>query len=117
MILSAIPIFAALTLYVSATVKIYHIESPDGRYKFKNANEAAEGCRNRGLIIAQWNELELAWEAGYDVCVCGWVREFRAFLPVVKPRAQCADEAGLHECPNPSDWGNEGWNAFCVEGE
>ena len=51
---------------------VFHYRRPSGRYDF-NYVEAQLACIDMGASIATAEQMEAAYEAGYDHCNAGWI--------------------------------------------
>lgn len=74
------------------------LDGVDKQYAIaENAAEAA--CKAIGMEIAPESFLQAAQSLEYDVCSAGWARRTSGSLecmyPLVRPRPQCGDKAGL----------------------
>ncbi|KAM9860917.1 neurocan core protein-like isoform 2-T2 [Aulostomus maculatus] len=74
---------------------VFHYRSCSGRYAFTFV-EAQLACQSVGASIANPEQLQAAYEAGYHQCDAGWLLDQTVRYPIVSPRDKCAGDLGTN---------------------
>ncbi|XP_035663351.1 aggrecan core protein-like [Branchiostoma floridae] len=61
--------------------KLFHLTSPEGRYRY-DWDEAQQACAEKGAVLASYDQLHEAWQAGLERCDCGWLSDGNAYYPM-----------------------------------
>uniref|UniRef100_UPI00398F750A stabilin-2-like n=1 Tax=Pristiophorus japonicus TaxID=55135 RepID=UPI00398F750A len=94
------------------TVGVFHLQSEKGRYQSSYV-EAQQLCRREDAVLATYNQLAYAQQAGYNFCAAGWLDGQRVSYPTTYSNPLCGSgHVGI------VDYGTrvnvlEKWNAFC----
>ncbi|XP_004418488.1 PREDICTED: lymphatic vessel endothelial hyaluronic acid receptor 1 [Ceratotherium simum simum] len=54
-----------------------------------NFSEAQEACRLLGLTLASRDQIEAAWNSGFETCSYGWVEDKFLVIPRIFPNPKC----------------------------
>ena len=77
-------------------------------------NQAVAHCKAKGATLATLKQLNTAWEAGMNHCVCGWTTDKKAHWPITfQTCKQCGEKPGVHTCA----WVSTYWEAYCYKKE
>ncbi|XP_053114317.1 stabilin-2 isoform X2 [Hemicordylus capensis] len=98
--------------FQDATVGVFHIRSPKGKYKltYENANKT---CADEGATVATYNQLSYAQKAKFHLCAAGWLDNGRVAYPTAFSAPKCGGGVvGI------IDYGirvnlSETWDVFC----
>ena len=94
-------------------VSVIHMTSCDGHYQMTQ-DQGQALCQAHGLELATIEELQQAWEGGYDMCSCGWLADGTVKYPITEPRAGCeTGAAGLRTCTDTSYPTGGLYNVYC----
>ena len=56
-------------------------------------------CNQDGLLMATPEELQQAWEGGYNMCHCGWLADHSVKYPITEGHPDCGgSEPGIRNC-------------------
>ncbi|XP_035662679.1 hyaluronan and proteoglycan link protein 1-like [Branchiostoma floridae] len=77
--------------------KIFHLTSPEGRYRY-DLDEAQQACAENGAVLASYDQLHEAWQAGLERCDCGWLSDGNAYYPMWERKKDCGNSRGIIKC-------------------
>ncbi|KAM9422327.1 aggrecan core protein-like isoform 1-T2 [Salvelinus alpinus] len=98
----------------SATGVVFHYRAGSSRYAFTFV-EAQLACQSVGASIATPEQLQAAYEAGYNQCDAGWLLDQTVRYPIVSPLEKCPGD--LETLPGVRSYGlrpaDEQYDVYC----
>ncbi|XP_051974737.1 stabilin-2 [Xyrauchen texanus] len=98
--------------YEDKTLGVFNIRSSMGGYKL-NYSMAQEACKEAGGSIATYTQLAYAQQAGYNLCVAGWLDKARVAYPMSFSNPKCGfGHVGIVDYGVRNNL-SETWDTFC----
>ncbi|XP_031426513.1 hyaluronan and proteoglycan link protein 1a isoform X1 [Clupea harengus] len=88
-----------------------------GRYNL-NFHDGEKACMDQDAVVASFEQLYDAWQAGLDWCNAGWLNDGSVQYPINKPRGPCGgtnSNAGLRNYGRRDKFSSR-FDVFCFTG-
>ncbi|XP_070575602.1 tumor necrosis factor-inducible gene 6 protein-like isoform X2 [Ptychodera flava] len=103
-------ILAVLFHIATADSPVFHVEGCDGRYTLTYEDARSE-CEKYRTEIATYEDLEEAWNVGYEKCRAGWLDGVRVAYPMQEAIGTCGNKVGIVEVNNVDE--SKTYDVYC----
>ena len=67
-----------------------------GAYQIPFSSAATE-CNAKGMVLATKDQLQIAYNKGFEMCACGWVTDGDSYYPMQTTKPGCGS-VGINHC-------------------